>query len=362
MRFVPLVLSCLVLAAHHSRGDESGLVLLWLSLPFVLFFKRRWIDRAVQIVLLAGALEWALTIKTIVDVRQTAGLPYGRMLLILGAVAVFTALSGLLLETAGRKNRLPADDPVGPGLGAFLFAALLMTCVQLFMHPTGMLAERFLYSAGWLEAFWLAIYAGWLSDRLQNPKLIRKLRPRVWLVFSVIFFTQLILGVAGLEKLLMTGKLHLPVPALIVAGPLFRGGGFFMARRRFFHGHPVHRFGVAGRSGLVQLAVLHRSLGRPVGARRQKALSPAEMAQPDAGDHPRADRGHRLRTGPAGSERGDRGLVGCGVRIVRGGFDGILVPSQRQHGPLATATWPTARPIAPWVGWLPDWEKSRPGA
>jgi len=229
MRFVPLVLSCLVLAAHHSRGDESGLVLLWLSLPIVLFFKRRWIDRAVQVVLLAGALEWALTIKTIVDVRQTAGLPYGRMLLILGAVAVFTALSGLLLETAGRKNRLPADDPVGPGLGAFLFAALLMTCVQLFMHPTGMLAERFLYSAGWLEAFWLAIYAGWLSDRLQNPKLIRKLRPRVWLVFSVIFFTQLILGVAGLEKLLMTGKLHLPVPALIVAGPLFRGGGFFMA-------------------------------------------------------------------------------------------------------------------------------------
>ena len=55
------------------------------------------------------------------------------------------------------------------------------------------------------------------------------MRPRVWLVFSVIFFTQLILGVAGLEKLLMTGKLHLPVPALIAAGPIFRGGGFFMA-------------------------------------------------------------------------------------------------------------------------------------
>jgi ferredoxin len=181
------------------------------------------------VMLVAGAFEWGLTIRTIIEVRQMIGLPFGRMVLILGAVTVFTALSGLLLETRGRKNRLPAGDPIGPGLGAFLFAGFLLTCVQVFMEPAGLLAERFLFSAGWLEAFWLAIYAGWLSDRLQNPRQIRKLRPRVWLVFSIIFFTQLILGVAGLEKLLMTGKLHLPVPALIMAGPIYRGGGFFMA-------------------------------------------------------------------------------------------------------------------------------------
>ncbi len=198
-------------------------------MPFVLLFRRRWVDRALQIVLMAGAFKWATTIKTVVEMRQMVDLPYGRMVLILGTVTVFTALSGLLLETGGRKKRLAADEPIGPGLGAFLFTAFLLTCVQLFMAPAGILAERFLHSAGWLEGFWLAIYAGWLSDRLQNPKQIRKLRPRVWLVFSIIFFTQLILGTAGLEKLLMTGKLHLPVPALIAAGPIFRGGGFFMA-------------------------------------------------------------------------------------------------------------------------------------
>ena len=229
MRYIPLVLSCLILAAHHSRGGEPGLIGLWLTLPFALFFRRRWIDRAVQLMLLAGAFEWGMTVKTIVDVRQMVGLPYMRMALILGAVTLFTALSGLLLETAGRKKRLPANDPVGPGLAAFLFTAFLLVCVQKFMHPTGLLLERFLYTGGWWEAFLLAIYAGWLSDRLQDAKQIRKLRPKVWLLFSVIFFTQLILGVAGLEKLLMTGKLHLPVPALILAGPIFRGGGFFMA-------------------------------------------------------------------------------------------------------------------------------------
>jgi len=229
MRYVPLILSCLILAAHHSRGGEPGFMGLWLSLPFVLFFRRRWIDRAVQVMLLAGAFEWFLTIKAIIDVRQMMGLPYVRMALILGGVTLFTALSGLLLETAGRRKRLPVDDPVGPGLGAFLFTAVLLTCVQLFMHPTGVLLERFLFAGGWWEAFWLAIYAGWLSDRLRDPGQIRKMRPKVWLVFSVIFFTQLILGVAGLEKLLMTGKLHLPVPTLIVAGPIFRGAGYFMA-------------------------------------------------------------------------------------------------------------------------------------
>jgi ferredoxin len=229
MRYIPLILSCLILAAHHSRGAEPGLMGLWLTLPFALFFKRAWIDRAIQLMLLAGAFEWGLTVKAIIDVRQMMDMPYLRMALILGAVTLFTALSGLLLETAGRKKHLPDGDPVGPGLGAFLFTAFLLTCVQLFMHPAGLLAERFLYAAGWWEAFWLAIYAGWLSDRLQDSRQIRKMRPKVWLVFSVIFFTQLILGVAGLEKLLMTGKLHLPVPALILAGPIFRGGGFFMA-------------------------------------------------------------------------------------------------------------------------------------
>jgi ferredoxin len=48
------------------------------------------------------------------------------------------------------------------------------------------------------------------------------------LLFSVVFFSQLVLGLAGLEQLLMTGSLHLPVPALIAAGPLFRGDGLFM--------------------------------------------------------------------------------------------------------------------------------------
>jgi polyferredoxin len=45
----------------------------------------------------------------------------------------------------------------------------------------------------------------------------------------MVFYGQLALGLAGLDAFLMhPGKLHFPIPALIVAGPLFRGERFFM--------------------------------------------------------------------------------------------------------------------------------------
>jgi NAD-dependent dihydropyrimidine dehydrogenase PreA subunit len=233
MRYIPIILFSLILVAHHSRGGEPGLMGLWLTVPFALLLRRRWADRALQLVMLAGALEWALSLQALVQVRAMHGMPYMRMVLILGTVALLTAASGLLLETAGRKKRLPANDltpgSMAPGLSAFLFAATLLVPVQLFVDTKAILAERFLPTAGWWEAFLLAMYAGWLADKLREPRMIRRLRPRVWLFFSIVFFTQLLFGVFGFEKLLMTGKLHLPVPALIAAGPLFRGSGLFMA-------------------------------------------------------------------------------------------------------------------------------------
>ena len=229
MRYVPLVLSCLLLAAHHSRAGETGLIGLWLTVPLLLLLRRRWADLALQIMLAAGAVEWLLTLRTFATVYERMGRPAGRMSLILVGVALFTLFAAGLLFTRGRRRRLPADDPVGPGLAAFLLAGVLFVVIQLVTEPAAILLERFLAAGGWWEGALLAVYAGWLADRLREPHLARRLRPRVWLLFSVVFFAQLLLGLAGIEKLLMTGDLHLPVPALIAAGPLFRGGGLFMA-------------------------------------------------------------------------------------------------------------------------------------
>lgn len=42
------------------------------------------------------------------------------------------------------------------------------------------------------------------------------------------FFLQFLLGVTVAPSLLMTGKLHIPVPFMMISGPVYREEGFFM--------------------------------------------------------------------------------------------------------------------------------------
>lgn len=115
---------------------------------------------------------------------------------------------------------------IGPA--ASVLTALLLVPVQVFPQLPLLLAERFYVGAGWVQIIIMAVYAGWLAGRMTDPMAARRLRPRIWLLFSLVFFLQLFLGLAGIERLLMTGKLHLPIPALIIAGPIYRGSDFFM--------------------------------------------------------------------------------------------------------------------------------------
>lgn len=66
-------------------------------LAALLFVRRRWAWRTVQVALLLGALEWARTILELTEERALMGIPSGRMVAILGAVAAVCALAALLL-------------------------------------------------------------------------------------------------------------------------------------------------------------------------------------------------------------------------------------------------------------------------
>jgi polyferredoxin len=104
-----------------------------------------------------------------------------------------------------------------------------LTAVQLFVEqPRLLLLDRFYPGAGWVEVVLLTIYSGLIANKFCDPRQARIWRPRIWRIFSVVFFAQLIIGLSGVEHFLMTGHLHLPIPALIAAGPIYRGSGFFM--------------------------------------------------------------------------------------------------------------------------------------
>jgi len=225
------VLSCLLLAAHFSRGNNNILGAACLVFPFILLSKKEWVMRVFQVFLVLGGVVWLERALFLVQLRRRMNMPWIRLGIILGVVALFTALSALVFRSGKIREIFKRNGPgsVLPPVIAVLVTAGLLGIVQVVVKaPVMLLAERFFPGAGWVEVMVLALYAGWVTEKMVDPAKTPAVRRRLWLVFSIVFFAQLILGLAGVEKLLMTGKLHLPVPALILAGPLFRGEGFFM--------------------------------------------------------------------------------------------------------------------------------------
>lgn len=109
-----------------------------------------------------------------------------------------------------------------------ILALGFLSFIQVKVRPPMLLAERFFPGWGWAEVVVLSLYAGYIAGKIIDPQKSPQWRIRIWTLFSVVFFAQLTLGLAGIEKCLMTGRLHLPIPAMIVSGPLYRGGRFFM--------------------------------------------------------------------------------------------------------------------------------------
>ena len=112
-------------------------------------------------------------------------------------------------------------------ISAFL-TALILFIVRIKVARPMLLADRFVYGSGLLEVVILALYAGFITWKILNPSESSKWRIRIWTFFSVVFFSQFLLGIFVSDIFLMSGKLHVPVPMVIMAGPVFRGEGFFM--------------------------------------------------------------------------------------------------------------------------------------
>ncbi len=98
MKIAPLVISCLLLAAHFFRSGEFVLVAIAVAAPLLLLTRRRWAVIVLQVALFVGAAEWIRTAMSIYAVRAALGQPARRMFVILGCVALFTVLSAIPLS------------------------------------------------------------------------------------------------------------------------------------------------------------------------------------------------------------------------------------------------------------------------
>ena len=217
------VLVIVLLGAHFYRASEYGMVLCVAGLLVLRCSSSAWKRWAVGLFLLWGMLEWSATACTLAQFRMTMGAPWMRGALILAAVAVVTGLTGLLAMRQGARLAQERNEPDAVLRASVFMAVFLILYYTCRFAPLDiLLLERFFPRLGQAEIFFAACYGSFAAGLLADPKKSRKARSRLWLIFACVFFAQFALGILGIREMLLTGRLHAPVPAFILYGAAFR--------------------------------------------------------------------------------------------------------------------------------------------
>jgi hypothetical protein len=98
-RAIPAALAFLLMGAHFFRAAHFAFAALCVVAAGLVFVRRSWLVVALRLGLVAGSALWVVTAWRIARSRMEAGSPYFRMLVILTAVAAFTAFAAWLLPS-----------------------------------------------------------------------------------------------------------------------------------------------------------------------------------------------------------------------------------------------------------------------
>ncbi len=104
LRLLPVIFCFLLLAAHFSRAGLFPFVILSLGIPLLLFIRKSWVPRTIQLLLLLGALEWIRAMMGYIEIRKSINDDWGRLAIILITVSLLTALSGLVFRGKSLKK------------------------------------------------------------------------------------------------------------------------------------------------------------------------------------------------------------------------------------------------------------------
>jgi ferredoxin-type protein NapH len=91
-----------------------------------------------------------------------------------------------------KNQRLP--------FAVFLLTFVLLAFVQLKVERPMLLAERFIRGGGWAEIVVISLYGAFVVYKMQDPANVPRWRKITWTVFSIIFFSQLIIGLSALKN------------------------------------------------------------------------------------------------------------------------------------------------------------------
>lgn len=101
------VVAALLIGAHFLRAANIALVVLCAAVPLLFLWRHRASLIVLQIFAYLAAWRWVDTALRIVEVRESMGRPWTTAVLILGGVALFTVITGLLLNARAMRERYP---------------------------------------------------------------------------------------------------------------------------------------------------------------------------------------------------------------------------------------------------------------
>jgi hypothetical protein len=105
LRTTLIVIAFLLLAAHFMREATYVSMAICLAAPLLLIIKKPWALISVQLLAFAGAVLWIGISIGLVHQRMMLGKPWSRLVIILGAVTLFTVVAGALLSSNVARDR-----------------------------------------------------------------------------------------------------------------------------------------------------------------------------------------------------------------------------------------------------------------
>ncbi|MBK5205701.1 MAG: hypothetical protein JJD98_09930 [Polaromonas sp.] len=108
VRISLFVIAAALLGAHFFRVSNFLLVALCLATPLLFLYKSRWSLILLQFAAYCATATWLGVALQLIQFRQQIGRPWTAAAIILGAVALFTLVAGLLMNSRCMRERYPS--------------------------------------------------------------------------------------------------------------------------------------------------------------------------------------------------------------------------------------------------------------
>lgn len=107
LRIILFVTAAILLGAHFLRAGNIAMLALCLAAPLLFLWRKRWSLMLLQALAYGAAATWIAVAVQLVQMRQQSGQTWTVAAVILGSVALFTLLAGLLLNSRAMRERYP---------------------------------------------------------------------------------------------------------------------------------------------------------------------------------------------------------------------------------------------------------------